>query len=344
MKRGWLRYTSAGSCLAVLLAFSPTPVAADGNAGIHLHKSVDPARLTITPNIGVTLGVDKASAIPGDTLTYTAVVTNPTATFGMGGSINAQAVASDDAIVAYYWDQLEYCYAGCGNSAFDPHWTAIAAFEAGQPGYQPVTPPDLHSGLTLAAHSITRSGVTYPISGDPILGTDISPSATAGWTYASTVVLAPVQIALLSDPTQVQAVRNVLHFEVTARNSSAAQPYTDPESFANPFASVSNPGATTNVTVTFALPDGSAPSVGPPQVPALASLSPGASVSTTTQFKVPVPAPRGAAETEGAYVTRLRSIDSSALTATVTAAGTGFSGPVSATSAPVTTSLLTSLT
>ena len=337
MKRGWVRFASVGSGLAMLVYLTPAPVAAGGNAGVHLHKTVDPAQVTITPNLGLSLGVDKASAIPGDTLTYTAIVANPTATFGMAGSINAQATASGDAIVAYYWDQLEYCSQGCGNGSFDPHWTAIAGTEAGQPGFQPVIPPDVHSGMALAAHSVVRSGVTYPSGGDPILGTDISPSATATWTYASKVVLTPAQAAVLSDPEQAKSIRNVLHFEVVPRNSSAAQPYTDPEAFANPFLAAAGPAAVTNVTVTFSLPDGSTTSFGPAQLPALGSLGAGSSVTATTQFKVPVPAARGTTETEGAYVTRLRNIDGSALDATASATGTGFSGPVSATSTAVTT-------
>jgi hypothetical protein len=293
----------------VLLYGTPAPVAAEGNAGLHLHKTVDPFQVTIAPAIGVTLGVDKASAIPGDTLTYTAVVSNPTATFGMGGYINAQAVASTDANVAYYWDELQYCAQGCGNGVANPNWTALATFEAVRPGYQPVTPPALHTGMSLAATSVTRSGVAYPASGDPILGTQIAPSATATWTYRSTVVLAPPQIALLSNPAQTKAIRNVLHLEVTERNTSAAQPYTDPETFDNPFTSAPNPGAVSNITVTFALPDGTTTAVGPAQVPALAMLNPGGTATATAQFKVAVPAPRGAGESEVSYLARLLSLN-----------------------------------
>ncbi|HKV88416.1 MAG TPA: Ig-like domain-containing protein, partial [Candidatus Dormibacteraeota bacterium] len=337
MKRAWLRYLAGGSGLVVLLYSSPVPVAAAGNAGVHLHKTVDAAQVTITPNLGLALGVDKSSAIPGDKLTYTAVVTDPTATLGMGGFINAEATSSTDAIVSYYWDELQSCAQGCGSGAADPHWSGVATFEAGLPGYQPVTPPDVHTGLTLVALTVARSGVTYPTSGDPILGTDISPAATAGWTYSSAVVLTPAQIAVLSDPSKTQAVRNVLHFEVTARNSTAAQPFTDPEAFANPFTTTSNGAAVTNVTVTYTLPDGSTTAVGPSQVASLASIAPGGSVVTKATFTVPAPAARGASETEAAYVTRLRNIEGSALTGTAGAAGTGFSGPVSASSSPVTT-------
>lgn len=333
MSRGFpLRLVAALSGAVVLASFASPPVAAAGNAGILVRKSVDPAQVTINPNIGVTLAVDKATAIPADRLTYTAVVTNPTATLAMGGDINAEAHADADATVAYYWDELEVCALGCGNGIGNPNWKAVAAFVATQPGYQPVQTPSLNTGMSLSVQPVTRNGVVYPTSGDLVLGTVISPSATAAWTYLARVVLSPAQIKVLSDPTQVQAMRNVIHMEVTVRNTSAAQPWTDPELFTNPFTTTANPGAIANVTVKFTLPDGTSV-----QVPATSSLAPGGSATATATFKVPVPAARGASETEAAYVARLHQVDGSALTATAVAAGSGFSGTVYATSSPVTT-------
>lgn len=339
MSRGLLRYLAVGSGAAVVLLAAPPPAAAAGNAGLHVHKTVDPLQLNVTPNIGVTLAVDKSVAIPADMLTYTAVVSNPTATFAMGGNIDAQADADTTATVVYYWDQLEICGTGCGDGIAmnNPNWTAVATFEAGQPSYQPVQPPALHSGLTLAAQSVARSGVTYPASGDPILGTIISPAATATWSYVARVILNPNQVAQLSDPTRAQGMRNVIHIEVTSRNSSAAQPFTDPEPFTNPMLTASNPGAVTNATVTFTLPDGTTASVGPSAVPALALLASGATATATAQYRVPAPAPRGAAESETAYATRLAPLDGGSLTASAVASGSAFSGRVYATSNAVAT-------
>ena len=337
MKRGRLKAAAVVSSLSVLLALVPDPVSADGNAGVHLHKFVDPVQLTINPGIGVTLAVDKSSAIPGDTLTYTAVVTNPTATFGMGGYIDAESVASAEATVAYYWDQLEICAQGCGTGVSDPHWTGVVAFETGQSGYQPVQPPSAHTGMTLAAQPVNRTGVTYPASGDRILGTVITPKALATWTYLAKVELTPAQAAVLSDPVRAAYIRNVLHFEVTVRNVAAAQPYTDQEAFGNPFTTMSNPAAIHGITVTFTLPDGTTSAIGPAQVPALGLLSPGGSATATTTYRVPVPGSRPASESERAYAVRLVALDGAALSATALASGTGFSGNVYATSNSVTT-------
>ncbi|HYL08125.1 MAG TPA: RHS repeat-associated core domain-containing protein [Candidatus Udaeobacter sp.] len=272
-------------------------------------------------------------------MTYTAVVPNPTDTFAMGGNIDVEANADATATIAYYWDQLEICGTGCGDGTAmnNPHWTAVATFESSLPAYQPVQPPALHSGLALVAQSVARAGVTYPSGGDAFLGTQISPAATATWTYVARVVLTPAQEAVVADPLQASSIRNVIHFEATSRNTSAAQPYTDPEPFSNPFLSSPNPGAVSNVTVTFTLPDGTKTAVGPSAVPALGTLAPGASATATAQFKVPVPGARGSAETEAAYSSRLGALDGAALTATAVAAGTGFSGNVYATPAPVST-------
>jgi RHS repeat-associated protein len=339
MKRVRLKAIAVLSSAAVVLALAPEPAAADGNSNLHLHKFVDPLQLTITPNIGLSLAVDKASAIPGDKLIYTAVVSNPTAGFGMGGYFNASSTASADATVKYYWDELEYCGSGfdCGSGASTNHWIPVATFENGQPGYVPITLPQIHTGMTLAVQPVSRTGVTYPTSGDLVLGTVIKPKAMATWTYLAKVTFTPAQLAVLSDPTKATYIRNVLHLEMTVRNLGAAQPATDPEVFTNPFTSTASPGAIHNITVTFTLPDGSTAAVGSAQVPGLGLLSSGATAIATTTYTVPAPGPRAGGETEHDYAARLAGLDGKALTASAVASGTGFSGPVYATSPTVTT-------
>jgi len=329
--------TAIAGALSIVLTSSPPPVLADGNAGIHLAKTVDPAQTTVNPALSLTLGVDPASAIPGDILTYTADVTNADSIFGMGGTFTAEALGNVDGTVAYYWDELEACKSGCGDGQGNVHWVAFAGFVAGQPGYQPVMTPAAATGLSLTATSVPATGVAYPTSGDPILGTDITPQSTAKWNYQATLTVTPSQIATLSDPTQVQGLRNVVHFEVTTRNSSAAEPYLDAELVNNPFQSQANVGAVTNITVTFNLPDGSKATVDSSTVAGLASLAPGDSIAVTTTFKVPAPAARVPVETDSAYLARLTALEGSSLNATASASGTGFSGTRTATSLQVTT-------
>ena len=330
---------AAVSALALLGQTAPAPALAVGNAGLHLSKTVDPAQITVSPALGLTIGVDKASAIPGNTLTYTAVVTNAFSTFGVGGTFRAVSLGNADATVAYYWDELQSCLLGCGNGtdAGNVDWVAFAGFAAGQTGYIPVMKPDIATGLTLTATGVPATGVTYPASGDGILGTVIQPQATATWNYQSSRMLTPSQIAILSDPTKVQFVRNVVHFEVTVRDSTAAEPYIDAELVANPFQSQPNVGSISNITVNFTFPDGTKAAITSSQVAGLALLAPGASLAVTTTFKVPPPAARAPGETDDAYMARLVALEGSALTTKASASGTGFSGPVTASPMSVTT-------
>src|SRR5712691_3056105 len=330
---------AVASALALLGQTAPAPALAAGNAGLHLSKTVDPAQITVNPALGLTLGVDQASAIPGETLTYTAVVTNAFSTFGVGGTFRAVSLGNADGTVAYYWDELQSCLQGCGDGtdAGNVHWIAFAGFVAGQTGYVPVMKPDVATGLTLTATGVPATGVTYPAAGDGILGTVIQPQATATWNYQSSLMLTASQIALLSDPTKVGSLRNVVHFEVTVRDSNAAEPYIDAQPFTNPFQSQQNVGSISNITVNFTFPDGSTAAITSSQVAGLALLAPGESQTVTTTFKVPAPAARASGETDAAYMARLVALEGSALTTTASASGTGFSGPVSASPISVTT-------
>src|SRR6266851_5561497 len=310
---------AAVSAIALLGQTATAPALAAGNAGLHLSKTVDPAQITVNPALGLTLGVDKASAIPGDTLTYTAVVTNAFSTFGVGGTFRAVSLGNADGTVAYYWDELQSCVLGCGDGtdAGNVHWIAFAGFVVGQTGYVPVMKPDVATGLTLTAAGVPANGVTYPAAGDGILGTVIQPQATATWNYQSSLMLTASQIALLSDPTKVGSLRNVVHFEVTVRDSNAAEPYIDAQPFTNPFQSQPNVGSISNITVNFTFPDGTTTAITSSQVAGLALLAPGASQTVTTTFKVAVPAARAAGETDAAYMARLVALEGSALTATL---------------------------
>src|SRR5229473_506314 len=330
---------AAVSAIALLGQTATAPALAAGNAGLHLSKTVDPAQITVNPALGLTLGVDKASAIPGDTLTYTAVVTNAFSTFGVGGTFRAVSLGNAEGTVAYYWDELQSCVLGCGDGtdAGNVHWIAFAGFVVGQTGYVPVMKPDVATGLTLTATGVPANGVTYPAAGDGILGTVIQPQSTATWNYQSSLMVTASQIALLSDPTKVGSLRNLVHFEVTVRESSAAEPYIDAQPFTNPFQSQANVGSISNIAVTFTFPDGTKTAITSGQVAGLALLAAGASLAVTTTFKVPVPAARAAGETDDAYLARLVALEGSALTTSVSASGTGFSGPVTAGPMSVTT-------
>jgi hypothetical protein len=336
MRRATVVWVAAVSAATLILGQAPGLALADssGNAGIHLEKTVESTSLD--PVLALTLQTDRSQAIPGDTITYSGAVTNTGARLGFSGRFTAAAHADTDANVVSYWDELQTCLTGCGNGVADPHWTALVAFVASQPKYVPVQPPAVSSGLSLTATPAPMTGVTYPASGDTILGTDIGPQAIAIWKYQASVTLTPAQIAFMSDPNQVQAVRNVIHFEVVPRNSQAAQPFDDDPQFANPLQSHAIAAAATNVVVTVTTPDGAKVQVTSSTVPGLASLAPGASVGYSTSFRVPAVGGKASGESDADYLKRLAGVEGSSLSATAGAAGTGFSGPVSASAGRVT--------
>lgn len=297
---------------------------AAGNAGLHVTKTVD--GINITPLLSITLAADRTNAIPADAIKYSAQLQNIGSTFEVDGTFTAEATASTQAQLAYYWDEIDYCAKGCGNGDGNGHWLPLVAFVNVANGYDPIEPPPTNSGLDLSVSSVSAPGVIYPPSGDQILGTVINPKATARWTYSGKVALSPGQIGLLSDPTQVQEIRNVVHFEVTPRDQNAAQPFDDREVFADPFESHADPGAITNISVTFNQPDGTTQTVGATVVPGLASLKPGQTLTVPATFKVPVISAKGSSEMDDAYFARLSAADGAQLTALATASGMGFGG------------------
>lgn len=308
--------------LGVIAPGAARAASTGGNASISLSKTV--GSTTVKPVLGLTLAADRTDAIPGDAITYSATVTNTGTQLGAIGTYKAANNGNVTATVAGYWDDIEYF------SSAKAKWLALGGFAARQSGYTFVVPPPITSGMTLTATSVPASGVTYPTSGDPILGTRISTSATASWSYKAVVSLTPSQVATLSKAT---GIRNVVHVEVTPRSLSVGQPFTYRAEFTNPLLRTS--AAATNVSVTITPPTGSAVVFNQTTTPGLASLAPGASVTVSAKYTVPPVAPKGASETDSAYLSRLASIDGSKLTANASAQGSGSNGAVSAAASPV---------
>jgi len=72
-----------GVGLGLLLPIAPDPADALGNAGLHVRKTV--ASSSVRPVLSVTFSVDRATAIPGVTLTYSGSVASTGATLGFKG-------------------------------------------------------------------------------------------------------------------------------------------------------------------------------------------------------------------------------------------------------------------
>jgi len=219
--------------------------------------------VAVTPTLGLGLTVDKPAAIPGDTLTYTATLTNTGANLKLTGTFVAQN-SSNPATVAADYDYVEY-FSIQANA-----WIPLAGAAASQAGYTPVETPPVTTGLSLAATGRPTAGVTYGTGADHIVGTAIGGSKTATWDYTATIFLSPTQLALLLDPAKVSKIRNVVHFEVTPRALSVGQPFTFKVDFITQLRAGN--GTVTNATITITPPSGAAAVFTKTTTPTLASI------------------------------------------------------------------------
>jgi RHS repeat-associated protein/uncharacterized repeat protein (TIGR01451 family) len=321
--------------LGLLFALAGSPAGA-ANANLHLGKTV--TRASDSPVLGLTLAVDRSSAIPRDTLTYTAVVSNTGSLLTLTGDLTVQNTAATAATVAYYSDVIStaansHCGAGGDNNgqSGSPQWTPLVGTAAAAAGYTPVQPAATSAGVQLTLTAVPASGVQYPASGDPVVGTQIAPGAQATWHYTATVALTPAQTAFLLDPAQVSRIRNTFHAEPTPRGQGGqGSPATIDVDFCQQLFTPRPSSAATSVTVTIAPPAGGAITFDASSVPALASIPSGGSVTVSAAWQVPFTGARQAGETDAAYLARLAALEGARLSATATASGTATTGPVSA--------------
>ena len=258
------RAFALGAIVALLSSgLSVRPVAAgNGNANLHLDETVGSA--VVAASIGLTLSADKSSVIPGDTITYTAAVTNTGAILTIAGDLTASNTNAAAATIASYWDAVEtnnkaHCGAdGSNDGKDDAQWPPFAGTAAAQPGYTPVVAAPLSSGMSLSATGVPASGVRYPAKGgDGILGTVLAPGATATWRYSASLPLTGATLAFLLDPAQVTRIRNSFHAEPTPRvQQGNGQPDQVDVDFCSAFNAADTSGAASNVAVTITLPDG----------------------------------------------------------------------------------------
>jgi RHS repeat-associated protein/uncharacterized repeat protein (TIGR01451 family) len=312
-------------------AACPTP-----NANVHLDKTVTSAKLV--PTMTLQFAADKANAVPGDRVTYTATVKNTGAALSISGEISASATGSIDATVASF-DDVVWTGRCKGTKCADHHsnhghdvsqWDPLAGTAGHIAGFTPTYPPAASGGLTLQAVPVAATGVTYPAAGDRIAGTKIGKGKTAKWTYTATIVLSPGQAADFALPTKVGEIRNTFRVEVTPRNANAAQPATVDTEFGQKLfvGGQAGIGSIRNAAVDVVLPDGSHRSIGGPANAAFATIVPGASASGTTTYLVPPVAPKGAAETDAVYLARLAASNGIAMNTSASAAGSSMHGPV----------------
>ena len=303
---------------AILLLPSAQANAFDGNASIELSKTV--SATSLAPRLGLTFTVAPARAIPGDRLTYTAMLTNSGSAVGISGVFTAVSQSDIVSTVSAYYDEVEYF------SGPDQKWIPFTVVSASQPGYAVFEAPPSGIPMTLQLTPVAAAGVTYPTSGDPILGTRIAKGATASWGYSASIPLTVPQETFFLDPTKAAAVRNVVHFEITPRKLQNGQPYKQRIDFTPQWRVLS--AGLTNAVVTIAPPSGAATDA------TLGALAPGASASANATYMIPPIAPKGADESDAAYLVRLGAVASAPLVASAHGSATAADGTLIRTALP----------
>lgn len=273
----------------------------------------------VAPGLTSTLSVNAGDATPGDTLTYTSVLTNSGTTAAVGGIAGSTNTGTAPASVTGYQVALEY-WSGSA-------WVTLGSASASTGSGATSTP-----GFGAVFSPAGGTGAAYPSSGDPVLGAQAAPGASVAWGVGVTEALTPGQFATLSAAAG-PVVRLVTALSFGAGASTVPLPA--PGDNLGPVLQASS-GALTNAGVTFAGPAGLT-SVTSATLPALASIAPGASVTVTAPAGVPVPAPKGSAESDATYAARLKALDGHGLVGQALVTATAPAGPLTAEPAPVNT-------
>ncbi len=263
----------------------------------------------VVPRLQATSRVDKTNVSPGDSLTYTAQVTNAGASATVAGAMGATNMGQAPATATgYSLSLLRYSTSAAA-------WIPLAAANVSSAG----TP----QGLTVTPSG--SSGVSYPTNGDPVSGTTAQPGATAAWSFVWSLPLSPAQLVALASPDTTSVAVDA--FVTWDTGSLVAPLVASPGNLASSFGTSAS--TLTGASIGCATPAGVA-TIGSSTLPALASIAPGTTVSVTDQATVPVPLPRAPDETDASYAARLAALDTSVLNGDVAVIATTPIGTLSA--------------
>ena len=159
----------------------------------------------VRPHLTVTLGANVTSAVPGDPVELTSVVTNNGAFFDFyAGHFTIHNTGSVPFVVAGYQQTLEYF------SVAQQAWVPFGKLAVDADG-DPVADPSVFAMQWEFATPQAATGVTY--SGN-VVGTTIDPDATADWLYRLSPDLPGDTVATIFDPAQTSALRMAMRFDV----------------------------------------------------------------------------------------------------------------------------------
>lgn len=261
----------------------------------------------LVPDFNVDMQVDRPKALPSETLGYTVRLSNDGATLVVPSLIGLENVDTGAATVDGYEFSVQRL------DVTTDSWVPVATL-----GDEPVQ-------VDVRANPFT--GVTYPADGG-VEGTTVPAGGWATWGLQAVLELSPEQVTALLDPAQTGGVRTRVDFRLSPGGVQARRLYTYGADFATALRDLS--ADVTDPAATLLPPDGDAVQIDTSIIPELASLTPGESVEVEHDWDLPVPAPRGAGETDAGYLSRLLSLDGTPLNAATFALASGGVGRLTA--------------
>jgi RHS repeat-associated protein/uncharacterized repeat protein (TIGR01451 family) len=256
----------------------------------------------VVPTLDLSLAADKATALPGETITYTNTLRNGLADPAAPGSATLLVPAlvgvdSHDAAPVTVGDVV---YTLEVHDTVTGEWHTWASTDPAAPAEQ--------RHVTLTGRPTPSAGVAY--ASDGYAGTVVDPGAIASWASAATVRLTGDQTAAMLDPARIDAVRNTITIATDRPLVRKIARFDD-----DPLGAIRTPPAadTTDNTIALTRPAGDPVTFDTAAVPDLAALTPGAAATGTATATVPQPEPAAAGETDAAYLARLDAADGQAL-------------------------------
>jgi RHS repeat-associated protein len=228
---------------------------------------------------------DKTAVVPGDTVAFTATITNTGIDVSVAGQLNVTNTGASALTVQGFTDVIEY-FSPTSNS-----WVPLAgvAYDGAGNALPPPAP--------LTAQFYTYDPTLFVAK--PVGGTVVAAGATSSWSYFSQIAIPPAAVSLLFDPSQSTGLRNRVEFASLSGSGPPAGSATASLDIGQLVPNV----PTEEMEVGAFYRDLSVAFL----KPAAPLIPPGGSVVFSGSRPVPVIPAKGAAESDGVYLARLQS-------------------------------------
>ena len=258
---------------------------------VYANQAVD----ALIPTAQVSSSVSETNALPGDSLTYSASVSDPSATTVISGLFGYNNAGSSPVDASGYDIELQYY------SMRDSQWITLASQSQSNSN-----PLQTTGGLNVQIEPIDSPGVTYPTSNNVVSGTQVDASSTSMWSYVLSLSLSAQQLANL------ELAGNQVDISATASFTSGSNvvPIGTPIDLQSSLETLSP--AIAGATISYVTPDG-IENLSPTNEFALSNIALGSSVTVSQVVQVLPPAPIGTLENASQYIQRLDSLNQETL-------------------------------